>query len=103
MTDNLISKRSATERLIIAKTLLESVLQDMPAAEPEPSQVARDIATIIENEQDMRVILSHPKKGKWIDYCGGVKCDQCGFECDDTYYLGEANYCPNCGARMEGE
>lgn len=41
------------------------------------------------------------KKGKWIDYCGGVKCDQCGFECDDTYYLGEANFCPNCGAKME--
>lgn len=32
---DLISKRSATERLIIAKTLLESVLQDMPTAEPE--------------------------------------------------------------------
>ena len=41
------------------------------------------------------------KKGRQIDYCGGVKCDQCGFECDDTYYLGEANFCPNCGARME--
>lgn len=34
MTDNLISKRSSTERLIIAKTLLESVLQDMPTVEP---------------------------------------------------------------------
>lgn len=34
MNDDLISKRSATERLIIAKTLLESVLQDMPTAEP---------------------------------------------------------------------
>lgn len=44
---------------------------------------------------------SAEKKGKWIDYCGGVKCDQCGFECDDTYYLDEANFCPNCGARME--
>lgn len=33
MSDH-ISKRSATERLIIAKTLLESVLQDMPTAEP---------------------------------------------------------------------
>lgn len=29
----LIIKRSATERLIIAKTLLESVLQDMPSGE----------------------------------------------------------------------
>lgn len=44
-----------------------------------------------------------PRKGKWIDYCGGVKCDQCEFECDDTYYLGEANFCPNCGARMMEE
>lgn len=34
MMDDLISKRSATERLIIAKTLLETVLQDMPTAEP---------------------------------------------------------------------
>ena len=32
--DDLIRKRSATERLIIAKTLLETVLQDMPTAEP---------------------------------------------------------------------
>jgi len=31
----------------------------LPSVQPEPSQVARDIATIIENEQDMRVILSH--------------------------------------------
>ena len=33
--DDLISKRSATERMIIAKTLLESILTDMPTAEPE--------------------------------------------------------------------
>lgn len=33
--DDLISKRSATERLIIAKTLLESVLQDIQPAESE--------------------------------------------------------------------
>ena len=31
-------------------------LKGLPSAESEPSQVARDIATIIENEQDMRVI-----------------------------------------------
>ena len=54
------------------------------------------------DEQDRKLeMLLKEKKGKWIDYCGGVKCDQCGFECDDTYYLGEANFCPNCGARME--
>lgn len=73
--DDLISKRSATERLIIAKTLLDSVLEDMPTAEP--------------------------RTGEWLDDCGGMACSCCGFSCDDPYYLGEANYCPNCGARME--
>ena len=34
----------------------------------EPSQVARDIATTVENEQDMRVMLSQPKITD-CDYC----------------------------------
>ena len=34
-------------------------LEEVPDAQPEPSQVARDIATIIENEQDMRVIAKN--------------------------------------------
>lgn len=84
MTDGLISKRSATERMIIAKTLLESILQDMP--------------TVV------------PRKGKWeekqdSDWAGGGAwvCSECGF----GYAFGayheayEFNYCPNCGARME--
>jgi len=33
-----------------------NLICQFPSAQPEPSQVARDIATIIENEQDMRVI-----------------------------------------------
>ena len=41
--DNLISKRSATERLIIAKTLLESVLQDTPSAQPQITYCAECI------------------------------------------------------------
>ena len=35
----------------------------LPSVQPEPSEVARDIATIIENEKDMRVIASEPR---WI-------------------------------------
>ena len=37
----------------------QTALSLLPSAQPEPSQVARDIATIIENEQDMRVILKN--------------------------------------------
>ena len=41
--------------------VMEGALLELPSVQPEPSQVARDIATIIENEQDMRVMLSQPE------------------------------------------
>lgn len=67
----------------------------------EPPKLDEKTALYVDLKQAVKRLSSAEKKGKWIDYCGGVKCDQCGFECDDTYYLGEANFCPNCGARME--
>lgn len=46
-------------------------VQIQPTIEPEPSQVARDIATILENEQDMRVILKNaqPDLDEWCTDC----------------------------------
>ena len=51
------------------------------------------------------------KKGKWIDGVlpndsGGLQvqvCDQCNTFFPLAYTGGGHNYCPNCGARMEGE
>lgn len=43
-------------------------LKKLPSAQPEPSQVARDIATIIENEKDMRVIAEQPIRCKDCRY-----------------------------------
>ena len=40
-------------------------IKNAPTIEPEPSQVARDIAAIIENEMDMRVI-ARSAKPQWI-------------------------------------
>ena len=49
-----------------------------------------------------RLPPAEPKRGKWIDtggneewYAREYRCS----ECDDTM-LGEANFCPNCGAKM---
>ena len=39
-------------------------------------------------------------EGEWVDAWGKDKCTICGFECDDPYYLGQANYCPECGSKM---
>ena len=37
----------------------------IPLVQPEPSQMAREIATIIENEKDMRVVEKNAKQG-WV-------------------------------------
>lgn len=78
--DDLISKRSAQERLIIAKTLIEGVLTELPTAEP--------------------------RRGRWINHRNDdghniADCDLCGEAMqwfDDDI---KPHYCPNCGARME--
>ena len=40
--------------------------------------------------------------GRWIDareYCGDYMCSNC----DALYGTNKFNYCPNCGAKMDGE
>lgn len=51
--------------------------------------------------------LSEPKTGKWknSDFIPGmISCDQCGMQRNPKFKigLGTWNFCPNCGARMEG-
>ena len=75
--------------------------------------IARDIASILENEQDMRVMLQNADrpKGEWIKkqvfnpeldkYVPLIECSVCGYE---PYFGGSEskfNYCANCGAIME--
>ena len=55
-------------------TSMQDILRQLPSAQPEPSQVARDIATIIENEQDMMVIERNAQQ--WIP------CSECERRCD---------------------
>lgn len=41
--------------------------------------------------------------GKWkcMGDCGVTECDQCGWIIEE--YVGDYNFCPNCGADMRGE
>lgn len=48
------------------------------------------------------------KHGKWIEHESGIAhghCSICGWEAIyyETDIIDEANYCPNCGARMDKE
>lgn len=85
-------------------------IEQLPSVQPEPSEIARDIATILVNEMDMRVIAKNavqPEKGKWLDnetsYADGVRqtctCSVCGLR--SVRPLG--NFCRWCGADMRGE
>ena len=90
-----------------------NIIRELPPAQPEPSQVAKDIARIVENEQDMMVIAQPERiKGHWIDgesQCG-IKCSKCGYSVDDFCHSIDyidldyaPNYCPHCGADMREE
>lgn len=76
------------------------------SASPDADTVARDIATIIQNGQDMRAILQNADRtATWVpepDRRNHWHCSKCG------YVIGilkaDAKYCLNCGCQMlEGE
>lgn len=59
------------------------VLHDLPAA---------DVAPVVH--------------GRWIEDHDYLKCPECSamVKCDFTFFdIGNWNYCPNCGARMDGD
>lgn len=80
------------------------------SAQSEPSQVAKDIATILGNQQDMRVLLEQ-KTGRWVKtekhhkddqqefYYYEIRCSECGEKPEKSYHL--TPYCPWCGAKLE--
>lgn len=46
------------------------------------------------------------RRGRWIYlYDGNYRCSECGdwWTCDETPMESGMLYCPNCGAKMDGE
>lgn len=93
------------EKWIRVSEVRES-LQTMPSAQ---FNIARDIATIIENEKDMRVLLnaqpSAERHGRWFcadDFYESGVCSECKWNSGEVHGIcvKEWHYCPNCGARM---
>ena len=87
-------------------------LEKLPPAQPAPSQVAADIARIVENGKDMRVIAQGRIRGRWIirETSSGdteARCSHCGFTTlvdepgNGLHMVSDLNFCPNCGAEME--
>ena len=83
--DDLISRQAAIDELNKGawgvewdKTLAKAMIESLPSA---------DVAPV--------------RHGRWIDKIYGCKeCSECGYIWLD---FGCPNYCPKCGARMDGE
>ena len=43
------------------------------------------------------------RHGRWKCHgdCGVTECSACGWSIEE--YIGDYSYCPNCGAKMDGE
>ena len=106
MSDDLISRQAVIEHL--SKRLYETALNNV-----DKSEVYTDIA---ENRltvwvDELPSIQPKEKTGQWIDNTVAFyrECSECGALVTDRMekiflYLEDIklNYCPNCGAKMEG-
>lgn len=111
---------AATDTLIAALT---RDIEELPSAEPEPNfdEWCTDCKEY-DNErhccprwnrvirETLKDVQPERKTGKWIKldmhtHLADHKCTACGQECYVPTCMGEPmyTYCPNCGARMEGE
>ena len=105
-SNDLISRQAALKCAEMDSEIYIAI-NNLPSA--QPSQIARDIATIIENEMDMRVALKNAerKKGQWLpEFNGQFKGGAYWFFCSLCKRIvpevrnGGWNYCPSCGADM---
>lgn len=55
-------------------------------------------------ETECQFLKQEAKTGYWIDSAGNDKCSICGAEYSDLYPdYSNTHFCPNCGAKMEGD
>ncbi|HWS31039.1 MAG TPA: hypothetical protein VN512_13115 [Clostridia bacterium] len=93
------------QRLIDANALMDVIRQhDYPLAQKHGS-VDNGMFTLgIQQAVDEQPTIDPFKHGRWIDNGRGPHCSECEVYLSVSQSIVYHNsYCPNCGARMDGE
>lgn len=59
--------------------------------------------TEIQDVIDEAPTVEERKHGHWVRHNNIIACSECIFDMCFDENIAELNYCPNCGAKMEGE
>ena len=73
-----------------------------PEPEPKPTEPVEEIPDPEPEKTDVAPVVH----GRWIEDHDYLKCAKCGVmvKWDFTFFdIGNWNYCPNCGAKMDIE
>lgn len=101
--------------MISMKAVLDIVSQYCPDDDGSCSKAGVDLREMLDEIEGLDETEVEPvKHGKWIiDYAEGTKiyhahCSECGEKPDrhigGDYYIDKlSDFCPNCGARMDGD
>lgn len=95
------NKSMQAENLInIARTLNVSI--DELLGETMYVDTVENISALLSSGKATPADVAPVVHGRWIHYpdCGVTRCSHCGWSIEECW---ESNYCPNCGARMDGE
>lgn len=93
-------------RYIDAENLIDELSAAcMPIYEKDITGILGDNSSIADiiNEQPAAADVQEIKHGEWREHNKIYICSQCGYSFEHEGYLAFFNYCPCCGARMDGE
>lgn len=99
--DDAVSRKAAIDVLSLGKEILSRVLDDVDVVGTDREKYSWGLGLIesdIEDIKELPSVQPQRKTGKWIYAWNDYKCSVCG----EIVLRHKYQFCPNCGAKMEG-
>lgn len=83
------------------KKSIKELTSCMFSYEMTTGEIEDDFFELVDDEPAADV--QEVKHGEWREHNKIYICSQCGYSFENEGYIAFFNYCPCCGARMDGE